>query len=90
MVAADYEDEIRFLAMAGRSDLDSTAERAGQLFENLDWALADEVWELYGIPYQPVTVLITGGDIVFDTWPGAIDEQEMRDRIDAMLGALSA
>lgn len=88
-VARDYADEVRFLAVAGRSDLESTRERAAELFSHLDWALADEVWDLYGVPYQPVTILITGGDVVFDTWPGARDEDEVRSRLDTMLAALA-
>jgi len=89
IVARDYQGEVRFLAVAGRSDLARTEAGAAELFETLDWALADEVWDLYGIPYQPVTVLITGGDVVFDTWPGSRGEEEIRARLDRMLTTLS-
>ncbi|MGI9611156.1 MAG: TlpA family protein disulfide reductase [Acidimicrobiia bacterium] len=89
-VAKDYKDKVRFLAVAGRSDLDRTSERADQLFEHLDWVLADDIWDLFGVPYQPVTILISGGDVVFDTWPGARGEDEIRQRLDAMLEALAA
>lgn len=88
-VALDYEDRVRFIAVAGRSDYGSTEKQAAKLFSNLEWGLGDEIWELYGIPYQPVTILITGADIVYDTWPGARSEAEIRERLDAMLAALS-
>jgi hypothetical protein len=89
VVARDYQDRVRFVAVAGRSDYGSTEKQAAKLFSNLEWGLGDEIWDLYGIPYQPVTVLITGGDVVYDTWPGAVSESEMRERIDTMLAALS-
>ena len=57
-VAVDYGDDVRFLAVAGRSDADKAAKRADKLFENLDWGMGDDIWDLFGIPYQPVTILI--------------------------------
>jgi len=88
-VALEYEDRVRFVAVAGRSDYGNTEKQAAKLFSHLEWGLGDEIWDLYGIPYQPVTILITGGDVVYDTWPGARSEMEIRERIDAMLAALS-
>lgn len=75
-----------FLGVAGRSDFDSTEERAQELFQDrLIWGLDDSLWELYGVPYQPVTFLITGGDVVVDSWPGILDESEIRSRIDSLV-----
>jgi hypothetical protein len=88
-VALEYEDRVRFIAVAGRSDYASSEKQAAKSFSHLEWGLGDEVWDLYGIPYQPVTILITGEDIVYDTWPGARGEMEIRERLDAMLAALS-
>lgn len=77
---------MEFLAVAGRSDLDSTTSRAAELFgDALLWGLDDSVWDLYNIPYQPVTVLITGNDIVVDSWPGVLDEADIRSRLDALV-----
>jgi hypothetical protein len=88
-IALDYQDRVRFIAVAGRSDYSSTEKQAEKLFSHLEWGLGDEVWALYGIPYQPVTILITGGDIVFDTWPGVLSESAIRERLDTMLAALT-
>ena len=88
-VAADYLNEVTFVAVAGRGDLGASAEAAGNLFsDNLLWGLDDSVWDLYGVPYQPVTFLITGGDTIVDGWPGLLDESDIRSRIDT-LAALS-
>ena len=90
MIAADYADEVRFIAVAGRADLESTAARAEELFSNLEWGLDDSAWELYQVPYQPVTFLITGDDVVFERFDGVpYGTQELRDRIDALLATNS-
>lgn len=85
-IAADYQGEVVFLGVAGRSSFQATAERAGQWFsERIIWGLDDSIWDLYGVPYQPVTFLITGDDVVVDGWPGALPEEEIRSRLDRLL-----
>jgi hypothetical protein len=84
-VAADYGDNVRFVAVAGRGSLDDTAERADELFSQLDWGLDDSIWDLYGVPGQPVTFLITGSDVVVDTWAGPLGADEIRARLDALV-----
>lgn len=88
-VAADYQDEIRFIAVAGRSSFEETAERAPQWFSRLDWGLDESIWDLYAIPGQPASVLITGNDIIVDSWFGAVSEEELRvalDRLSSLSG----
>ena len=84
-MAADYLDEVTFVAVAGRSDLGTTAERASGLFsDNLLWGLDDSIWDLYGIPGQPATVLVSRG-VVVDTWFGAQGEDFLRERIERLI-----
>lgn len=84
-VAGDYLDAVTFLAVAGRSDMDRTAERAAEWFsDNLLWGLEPSVWDLYGVPGQPATVLIAHG-VVVDQWFGALDEGELRTRLDRLV-----
>jgi len=88
-VSNDYIDEVSFLAIAGRGDLEKTTEVASGLFsDNLNWGLDDSVWELYGVRGQPVSVLVSQG-VVVDFWFGPMGEVEMRERLDALV-ALSA
>lgn len=62
-----------------------TAERAEELFsENLAWGLDDRIWDLYGVPGQPATILIANGTIV-DQWFGAAPEDFIRERLDALI-----
>jgi hypothetical protein len=84
-VAADYLDRIRFIAVAGRSDLETTAERAPQWFSRLDWGYDDSIWDLYGIPGQPASVLISGDDVIVDRWFGAAGEEQLRSALDGLL-----
>ncbi len=82
-VASDYQDSITFLAVAGRSDFDSSAAEADRLFsDNLAWGLDESIWDLFGIIGQPASVLISGDDIIVDTWFGAAGEAELRERLD--------
>ena len=78
-----------FLAVAGRGDLGATREAASQTFsDNLDWGLDDSIWDLYGIPGQPASILVTNG-VVVDKWFGAIGDQELRTRLDNLLAISS-
>lgn len=88
-VANDYINDITFLAVAGRGDLDSTRDRAADLFSNnIIWGLDDDIWSLYGIPGQPTSVLIANG-VVVDLWFGALAEPEMRKRLDNLVAVSS-
>ena len=88
-LAAEYSDRVEFLAVAWNSTFDKTAERAAQLMPSgtIHWGLdeAAEVFSLYGIPYQPWTVLITGSDVEVTRWPGARAEAELRQELDALI-----
>ena len=85
-VASDYQDSVRFVAVAGRSDYDSTAARADELLtSNVGWGLDDSVWELYDILGQPASVLVSGDDMIVDAWYGALGESELRERLDYLV-----
>jgi hypothetical protein len=88
-VANDYVGDVVFVAVAGRGDLDATREEASRLFsDNLNWGLDDSIWDLYGIPGQPASILITDG-VVVDKWFGALGDQELRTRLDNLLAISS-
>ena len=84
-VAADYQGDVTFLAVAGKADIDRTAQRANELItDNVLWGLDDSIWDLYGVPGQPATVLIVNGVIV-DQWFGALPEDTIRERLDRLV-----
>ena len=88
-VAADYGDRVDFVAPAWKSDLGRTEARALGTFVsgNVLWGLDEDedIFEKYGGPYQPVTVLITADKRVADAWPGLLPEDEIRTRIDQLI-----
>ncbi|MEN8239301.1 MAG: hypothetical protein ABFR53_08890 [Actinomycetota bacterium] len=89
LVANDYLDEVKFIAVAGRSDLTATQEQAKVLFStNLRWGLDDTIRSLYNIPGQPASVLIVDGVIV-DMWFGAVGEAVLRERLDNLVALAS-
>ena len=84
-VASDYQETLKFVAVAGRSDLDPTAEEAERLLsDNVVWGLDDSVWELYEILGQPASVMITGNDLIVEGWYGALGEEELRNKFDLL------
>ena len=85
-VAAEYQGQVDFVAIAGRSDLASTAAEADRLFgDNLIWGLDDSIWDLYGARYQPITFAITADGKIANTWYGIVGANEMRTVIDGLL-----
>lgn len=88
-VAADYADRVEFVAVAWKGSMEATAERAARLMPSgkIRWGLdqPEEIFGLYGIPYQPWTVLITGSDIEVERWPGARSEVEIRQALDDLI-----
>ena len=43
------------------------------------------IFGLYGVPYQPVTVLIAHDDTVVEAWPGVRSEDEIRAALDDLV-----
>lgn len=85
-VADGYEEEVAFVAVAGRSDPGAAEARAKQLFgDGLAWGIGDDVWDLYGVRGQPVTVLLAGNDVVVDSWFGNLPADELVTRIDDLI-----
>jgi hypothetical protein len=82
----EYADSVRSIAVAGRAGYEETAARADELLTNLEWGLDESVWDLYGVRGQPVSLLITGNDVVVDMWFGALDQDEIRTRLDRLVG----
>ena len=83
-VANEYLDDVTFLAVAGRSNPDASAAAAAELFsDNLLWGYDESIWDLYGVPGQPVSVLIQNGAIV-DVWFGAIGADSLRAKLNTV------
>lgn len=86
-VASDYQDDVVFLAIAGRSSFEASARRAGDWFstDRLRWGYADDLWALYEIVGPPASILISGDDVVVAGWYGAAGEAALREQLDALV-----
>lgn len=88
-LAAEYAKQVDFVAPAWKSTLAATRRRAEELFQSgsIQWGLdaEEEIFELYGVPYQPVTVLIAGDGTVVESWDGLRAEDEIRAALDALV-----
>lgn len=88
-LSAEYSDRVDFVAPAWKSSFDATSARAEELFlaGEIMWGLDEdqEIFDLYGVPYQPVTVLIAADDTVVEAWPGIRDEAEIRTALDNLI-----
>lgn len=92
-IAAEYSDRVDFVAPAWHSTFELTEARAQELFLSgqIMWGLdtETEIFEAYGIPYQPVTVLIAGDKTVVEAWDGLRPEEDIRAALDELV-ALSS
>ncbi|MFP5331435.1 MAG: TlpA family protein disulfide reductase [Acidimicrobiia bacterium] len=88
-VSVEYADRVTFLAPAWKGTFPATEQRARELFVSgvVRWGLdTDEtVFEAFGVPYQPQTVLIAADGTIFATWAGARDEASIREALDALV-----
>ena len=88
-LAAEYGDQVDFVAPAWKSSFEATEGRANELFESgeIMWGLDEDesIFELYGVPYQPVTVLIAHDRTVVESWDGLRAEEEIRAALDELI-----
>lgn len=88
-LAAEYADRVDFVAPAWKSTFQLTEARANELFQSgeIMWGLdeQEEIFQLYGIPYQPVTVLIAADRTVVEAWDGLRPEDEIRAALDDLI-----
>jgi hypothetical protein len=89
-LAAEFSDRVDFVAPAWKADFAATAARAEELFVSgrVLWGLdeEEEIFALYGVPYQPVTFLLAADDTIVETWPGIREESEIREALENLVG----
>ena len=90
-ISADYVDKVDFVAVAWRGTAADTAAQAAALMPsgNIKWGLdtGEDIFEAYGVPYQPVTILISADKVVVGGWPGLQDEAGIRAALDMLVAS---
>ena len=88
-LAVEYADRVDFVAPAWNSSFELTAERAAEIIPSghIMWGLDDDadIFRLYGVPYQPVTVLIAADRTVVEAWDGLRPEEDIRAALDDLI-----
>ena len=88
-LAVEYADRVDFVAPAWNSSFEATAQRAAELLPSghIQWGLDEDadIFQLYGIPYQPVTVLIAADQTVVEAWDGLRSEEDIRTALDDLI-----
>jgi len=86
-LAADYGDDVTFVAVAGHSTVELSRERAGIWFSpgRILWGYDDELWQTYLVRGQPVGFLISSDDVIVKQWHGNIGEAAIVEHLDALV-----
>lgn len=86
-LAADYGDDVTFVAVAGRSTLEASQARAAVWFpsDQIMWGYDDGLWQTYLIPGQPAGVLISSDNVIVDRWFGNIGKEAIMERLDTLV-----
>ena len=86
-VASDYSQDITFLAVAGKSSPEKSAQRVDDWFDqdHLIWGYSDELWELYEVHFQPVSFLISSDGVVVEKFFGPVGDKKLRSALDRLL-----
>ena len=75
---------MTFVAPAWKASFDRTLAKANELIPGgtVQWGLDanEEVFDLYGVSYQPAGVMIVDG-VVIDQWPGGLGEDALREKV---------
>jgi thiol-disulfide isomerase/thioredoxin len=92
-MAAEFGEEVDFVAPAWKGTEEATAERATEFFRSgqIKWGLDadEEIFDLYAVPYQPVTFLIAADDTIVDSWPGVRGPEAIRTAIEGLISVSS-
>ena len=88
-LAAEYGDQIDFVAPAWKGTAGATAAAGNSYFQsgNVYWGLDEDedIFAKYGIPYQPVTILIASDGTVVTEWAGLKDPAEIEIWLDELI-----
>lgn len=84
-LAQEFGDQVTFVAPAWKASFDRTLAKAVELMPSntIQWGLDanEEVFDLFGVTYQPAGLMIVDG-VIIDQWPGALGEDDLRERVE--------
>jgi hypothetical protein len=88
-LAEEYSDRIDFVAPAWKGSSQATLAAANTYLPSghVMWGLDEDedIFQKYGIPYQPVTILIASDQTVVADWAGLKSEEELRNILEMLI-----
>jgi peroxiredoxin len=88
-VARDFEGQVRFVGVSN-NDTVSEGRRYQRQFE-VPYPLANDAsgrtWAAWGVPYQPVTVVVDGRGRVARRWDGEVEPVHLTSVLRYLVGA---
>lgn len=85
----EYADRVDFVAVAWKGTPEGTAEQAARLMPSGNWKWGldteEEIFSAYGVPYQPVTALISADRVIVAGWAGIRPEEEIRQALELLV-----
>lgn len=73
-MAERYKGEVTFIGVSNNDTIEAGMEYAAEYSVPYPLAHAPEVWEQFGVPYQPVTAVFDGAGEVVGSIEGPITE----------------
>lgn len=90
-IAADFASEIEFVAPVWKSAEEYVLQAVDELMPSgvIQWGmdLEREIFALFQVPYQPVTILIDTDRQVVDAWAGVRSEDRIRAQLKELTSA---
>jgi thioredoxin-like negative regulator of GroEL len=85
--AAAYAGRVSFVGLNNRDTVEDGRGYATSHGVPYPLAHAPEVWAAYGVPHQPVTVVIAADGRELKRWAGAVTQEQLAEVLDGALAA---
>jgi thioredoxin-like negative regulator of GroEL len=85
--ATAYAGRVSFVGLSNRDTLEDGRAYAKTHRVPYPLAHAPDVWAAYGVPHQPVTVVIAADGRELKRWSGAVTEEQLAEALDAALAS---
>ncbi len=90
-LAQEYGDRVAFVAPAWKGTPEATAAAAAESLPSgaVMWGLDEDesIFQAFGVPYQPVTVVLDADKRVVAAWPGTRPEADIRAVLDELVAS---
>jgi hypothetical protein len=85
-LAEEYSEEVAFIGVSDNRDtVEDGKDYADEFAVPYPLALEQNVWDAYGVPYQPVTVLLDAEGVEVHRVSGPISYEEFKAQIEGVL-----